>query len=282
VNVIDSKRNGSERKFVLPHTCPECGSEVVRIAGESAHRCIGIACPAQIKERITHFSSRGGMNIEGLGEKLVSQLVDTKTIKDPADLYFLTKDALLTLDRMAEKSASNLLASIADTKSPPLERFLFALGIRNVGEHTAGMLTRRFVTLDRLTRATEEELLAIRDIGPEVARSIQSFFREPSNIRIMEKFREAGVTPIETVQREVAPLEGKSFVFTGALSSLARNDAKQIVESLGGEVSESVTKKTDYVVAGDAPGSKLQKARSAGITVLNEEEFHKLTGKTQR
>jgi len=278
VKVIVSKRNGTERKFAMPHACPECGSEVVRVEGESAHRCIGLACPAQIKENITHFASRSGMNIEGLGEKLVSQLVDTSAIKDPADLYFLTKDTLLILDRMAEKSASNLLAAIAGTKSPSLGKFLFALGIRHVGEHMAGVLAGHFINLERLTLATEEELLAIRDVGPEVAHSITRFFREPSNIRIMEKFRKAGVTPMETLRRETMSLTGKSFVFTGALTRLTRNEAREIVESLGGQVSESVTKKTGYVVEGDAPGSKLQKARSAGIAILNEEEFLKLTG----
>jgi len=222
------------------------------------------------------------MNIDGLGEKLVSQMVDTGTIKDPADLYFLTKDPLLTIDRMAEKSASNLLAAIAGTKSPPLDKFLFALGIRHVGEHMAGVLAGHFMNLDGLSRATEEELLSIRDVGPEVARSITRFFREPTNIRIIEKFREAGVTPVETLRRETAPLSGKSFVFTGALARLTRNEAKEIVESLGGQVSESVTKKTGYVVAGDASGSKLQKAKSAGIAILNEEEFLNLTGRLQQ
>jgi DNA ligase (NAD+) len=278
VKVILSKRNGTERKFSMPLACPECGSEVVRVEGESAHRCIGLACPAQIKENITHFASRSGMNIEGLGEKLVSQLVGSDAIKDPADLYFLTKDTLLTLDRMAEKSASNLLAAIAGTKSPSLNKFLFALGIRHVGEHMAGVLAGHFINLERLIFATEEELLAIRDVGPEVARSITRFFREPSNIRIMEKFREAGVIPMETLRREAMSLAGKSFVFTGALTRLTRNEARELVESLGGQVSESVTKKTGYVVEGEAPGSKLQKARSAGIVILNEEDFLKLTG----
>jgi DNA ligase (NAD+) len=279
VKVIESKRNGTERKFNMPHTCPECGSEVVRAEGESAHRCIGLACPAQIRGNITHFASRGGMNIDGLGEKLVSQLVDTGIIKDPADLYLLKKETLLGLERMAEKSASNLLAAIERTKSPPLDKFLFALGIRHMGEHMAGKLAGNFVNLDNLIRATEDELLAIRDVGPEVAHSIQRFFKEPSNIRIVEKFREAGVMPIQTIRSEVARLAGKVFVFTGSLGRITRTEAKKIVESLGGQVSESVTKKTDYVVAGDAPGSKLQKARASGIAVLDEEEFFNLTGR---
>jgi DNA ligase (NAD+) len=283
VKVIESKRNGTERKFAMPLACPECGSEVVRVEGESAHRCIGLACPAQIKENITHFASRGGMNIDGLGEKLVSQLVDTSTIKDPADLYFLTTEKLLGIAGWQKKKilTSKLIAAIADAKTPPLDKFLFALGIRHVGERTSGLLAGHFENLDQLSRATEEEFLTIRDIGPEVARSITRFFHEPTNIRIVEKFREAGVTPVETLRRETAPLTGKSFVFTGALTRLTRNEAKEIVESLGGQVSESVTKNTTYVVAGDDPGSKLQKAQSAGIAILNEEEFLNLTDRLQ-
>jgi DNA ligase (NAD+) len=284
VKVIESRRNGTERKFAMPHTCPECGSGVVRIEGESAHRCIGLACPAQIKENIAHFASRGGMNIDGLGEKLVSQLVDTSTIKDPADLYFLTTEKLLGIAGWQKKKilASKLIAAIAGTKTPPLDKFLFALGIRHVGERIAGLLAGHFKNLDRLSRATEEELLAIRDIGPEVARSITRFFREPTNIRIIEKFREAEIAPVETLRRETAPLIRKSFVFTGALTKFTRNEAKEIVESLGGQVTETVTKKTGYVVAGDAPGTKLQKAQSAGIAILNEEEFLNLTNKLQQ
>jgi DNA ligase (NAD+) len=219
------------------------------------------------------------MDIEGLGDKLVSQLVDTNTIKDPADLYFMTKDQLLTVDRMAEKSVNNLLAAIERSKSPSLEIFLFALGIRHVGEHMARVLARSFMTLDRLIQATENDLTAIRDIGPEVAGSITSFFSEPSNIKVIEKFRAAGVKPMETVQPETAILSGKSFVFTGTLTKLTRNEAKRIVESLGALTTDSVTKNTDYVVAGESPGSKLDKAKALGVTILDEEEFLNLIGK---
>ena len=279
LKVIDSKRNGSEKKFIMPAICPECGSEVVRLAGEAAHRCIGIACPAQIKEHIIHFASRGGMDIEGLGDKLVSQLVDTDLIKDPADLYFLTKDKLLTLDRMAEKSAKNLLAAIENSKSPSLEKFIYALGIRHVGEHTARILASSFMTIEKLMEATVNELMAIRDIGPEVAGSIIRFFRERSNIIVIDKFKKAGVNPMELIRPEATPLAGKSFVFTGTLISLTRNEAKRIVESLGASTMESVTKTTDYVVAGESPGSKLEKAKSAGMEIINEEEFLKLIGR---
>jgi DNA ligase (NAD+) len=277
IKVIASTRNGTERKFVIPDACPECGSEVIRLQGEAAHRCIGLACPAQIKERITHFASRGGMNVEGLGDKLVAQLVDTGVIADPADIYFLTQEKLLTLERIKDKSAINLLLAVERTKFPPLDKFIFALGIRHVGEHTAGILARHFMNLNSLLGATEEELLTIRDVGPEVARSISRFFRDPSNIKVIEKFREAGVTPVETEQPKSANLAGKSFVFTGSLNKLSRSEAKEIVESLGGQVAESVTKKTDYVVAGESPGSKLQKAQSAGIAILDEEEFLQMT-----
>lgn len=279
LKVIDSKRNGSEKKFIMPAICPECGSEVVRLAGEAAHRCIGIACPAQIKEHIIHFASRGGMDIEGLGDKLVSQLVDTGLIKDPADLYFLTKDKLLTLDRMAEKSAKNLLAAIENSKSPSLEKFIYALGIRHVGEHTARILASSFMTIEKLMEATVNELMAIRDIGPEVAGSIIRFFRERSNIIVIDKFKKAGVNPMELIRPEATPLAGKSFVFTGTLINLTRNEAKRIVESLGASTMESVTKTTDYVVAGESPGSKLEKAKSAGMEIINEEEFLKLIGR---
>jgi DNA ligase (NAD+) len=279
VKVIESNRNGTERKFVMPDTCPECGAEVVRLQSESAHRCIGLACPAQIKEHIAHFASRGGINIEGFGDKVVAQLVDTNTIIDPADLYFLTQEKLLSMNGWQKKKvlASKLLEAIRRTKTPPLDKFIFALGIRHVGEHIAEVLARYFMNLDTLTHATEEELFAIRDVGPEVARSITRFFGEPSNLNVIEKFREAGVTPIETAQTESADLAGKSFVFTGALNKLSRNEAKEIVESLGGKISESVTKKTDYLVTGETPGSKLQKAQSAGITILDEEGFLQLT-----
>ncbi|MGD1153724.1 MAG: NAD-dependent DNA ligase LigA [Syntrophales bacterium] len=279
VKVIVSTGNRPEREFVMPDTCPDpgCRSKVVRLEGEKAYRCINIACPAQIREHIAHFASRGGMDIEGLGDKLVAQLVDTELIRDPADIYFLKKEKLLTLERMAEKSANNLLAAVERSKSPPLEKFIYALGIRNVGEHMARVLTGFFITLDSLLQATEDDLLAIRDIGPEVASSITEFFSEQSNKRVIEKFRKAGVKPVEQVRPNDTRLAGKSFVFTGTLSKLTRNEAREIVESLGASATESVTKTTDYVVAGESPGSKLEKARASGIKIIDEKEFLKLT-----
>ncbi len=276
--VLPSDRKRTGAVFHMPAACPECGSDVVRLPGESAHRCIGLACPAQLKEHIRHFASRDGMDIEGLGEKLVSQLVDTGTIHDPADLYYLTEDNLVPLERMAEKSAANLIASIKKSKNPPLEKFIYALGIRHVGEHIARVLAKHFADPHRLTEASEAELTSIPEIGPEVAGSITRFFRMPANIKILEKLQRAGVAPLPPVRGRSAPLAGKSFVFTGTLSGLTRNAAKEIVESLGGDVTSTVTKNTDYVVAGEAPGSKIEKARAQGITILDENEFLKLTG----
>lgn len=279
VKVIEPKMTGRKKKFEMPTICPECDSKIVRLEGEAAHRCINIACPAQIKGHITHFASRAGVDIEGLGDKLVSQLVDASLIKDPADLHFLTKEKLLTLERMAEKSVSNLLASIKQSKSPPLEKFIYALGIRHVGEHMAKILARSFPTLDKLMEATEADLLVIRDIGPEVAGSISRFFSEQSNIKVIEKFKNAGVNPVEKARPKDSPLAGKSFLFTGTLSELTRDEAKQLAESLGALVTDSVTKNTNYVVAGESPGSKLEKARTAGIQIIDEEEFLNLIGR---
>lgn len=279
VKVMTLKRNGSEKVFRIPDICPECGSRVVQLEGEAAHRCIGIACPAQIRENTKHFVSRGGMDIEGLGDKLISHLLDTKTIEDQADLYFLTVEKLSKLERMADKSAANIITALERSKKPSLKKFIFALGIRHVGEHISRILAGEFKTIDALTGATEEDLKEIKGIGAEIAESITGFFREPSNRTVLKKLREAGVRPREAFRRESADLSGKSLVFTGAMKSLTRNKAREIVESLGGEVSSSITKRTDYVVAGQLPGSKFKKAKDMGITILDEEEFLRFVGK---
>jgi DNA ligase (NAD+) len=277
VEVVQTARIGSEKPFVMPETCPECGSRVVRMEGEVAHRCIGIACPAQIREHIVHFASRGALDIEGLGDKMAAQLVTNGLIHDPADLFFLTREQLLGLERMAEKSASNLLEAIGRAKSPPLDRLIFALGIRHIGEQTAKRLAQACGTLDALMAATSEELQAVRDIGPEVAASIVGFFQEAANLQVIQKLRSAGITPGETARLQAAPLAGKTFVFTGTLSRMGRNEAKALVESMGGAVGSSVTKTTTYVVAGEAAGSKIEKARQDGITILDEAAFLILT-----
>jgi DNA ligase (NAD+) len=275
--VVKSMRTGEEKPFVMPKLCPECGSRIVRLEGEAAHRCIGMACPAQIRERIAHFASRGGLDIEGLGEKMVAQLVISGLIADPADLFFLTKEQLLVLERMADKSAANLIAAIERSKTPFLDRLIYALGIRHVGEQTAKRLASTYGTLAALVAATEDDLKKIRDIGPEVAASIAGFFREPANLRVIDKLHRAGFVPREVSRPQAAPFTGKSFVFTGTLSRISRGEAKALVESLGGSVTSAITKTTDYIVAGDAAGSKLDRARQDGIAILDEEAFFALT-----
>jgi len=280
VKVVTSLRKGTELPFTIPATCPVCGSAVVRLDGEAAHRCIGIACPAQIKEHIVHFASRGGMDIEGLGEKMVYQLVDAGLIKDPVDLYFLTAEQLLALERTGEKSAGNLLRAIDGAKSPPLEKLIFALGIRHVGESMAKLLARRYAVLEDLMAATVDELTTIRDVGPEAAKSIVRFFQEPSNLQVLAKLITAGIAPINrqfsAATESPGALTGKTFVLTGTLEHMTRQEAKVRIESLGGKTTESVTKKTHYVVAGLSPGSKLDKAKTLGISILDEEAFFKL------
>ncbi len=279
VKVIPEKRTGSEKIFKMPKHCPECNSEIVRLEGEVAHRCVNMSCPAQLKEHIRHFASRGAMDIEGLGEKVSAQLFDAKLIADPADLYFLTKDKLLELDRQAEKSAQNLIDAIKSSKTPSLDKFIYALGIRHVGESTAKLLAEHFGSMENLMNAKVEDLTAINEIGPEIAASIVEFFHERKNIDVMAKFSKAGVTPQKKEVAGNAPLQGKSFVFTGTMESIGRNEAKALVENLGGTVHSSVTKNTTYVVAGADPGSKLDKAKSSGIKIISEGEFLKLIGK---
>jgi len=276
VKTVGPSAHENEPPFRIPDTCPVCGSEIVRLKGEAAHRCINLDCPAQIRENIRHFVSRGGMDIDGLGEKLISQMFDRKIINDPADLYYLTEGDLTGLDRMGDLSARNLLLSLERSKKPPLEKFIFSLGIRHTGEHISRILARRFGTLDKIMSASEETLLSIKEIGPEIASSIKTFFREPSNIRTIERLRNAGVTPAES-HTASGSLSGKTFVLTGTLEKFSRNVAKELIESLGGNVSSSVTKKTDYVVAGASPGSKLDKAVQLGITVIYEDEFIEIT-----
>ncbi|MEN6433801.1 MAG: NAD-dependent DNA ligase LigA [Smithella sp.] len=279
VRIIPEKRTGNEKKFKMPAKCPECGSEIVHFEGEVAHRCVNISCPAQLKEHIRHFASRGAIDIEGLGEKVSAQLFDARLIADPADLYFLKKEQLVALDRQAEKSAQNLIEAIGKSKNPPLDKFIYALGIRHVGERTAKLLAARFGSMENLIAAKQEDLTAINEIGPEIAASIVEFFHERKNIDVLNKFSKAGVKPQKKEIDNNAPLQGKSFVFTGSMESMGRNDAKSIVENLGGSIHSSVTKKTTYVVAGSDPGSKLDKAKSSGVKIISEEEFLKLIGR---
>ncbi len=272
VKTVGSSPRENEEPFQLPQSCPVCGSNAVRLEGEAAQRCINIDCPAQIKENIKHFVSRGGMDIEGLGEKLISQMLDRGIVKDPADLYDLTADDIMNLERMGLKSADNILESLKKAKTPPLDKFIFALGIRNVGEHISKLLARRFGTLDTIMNTDLDGLLAVKEIGPEIATSITTFFREPSNITTINRLIGTGVRPVEKSVLS-GSLAGKSFVLTGTLQVFSRNKAKEIIESMGGAVSSLVTKKTDYLVAGESPGSKLDKAEGLGVAVIGEEAF---------
>jgi DNA ligase (NAD+) len=276
VQVLTEQRTGAERSLPIPAACPECGSETVKIPGEVAVRCLGLSCPAQIRESIIHFAARDAMDMEGLGEKYIEQLLRLGLVKNVADLYGLTRDDFMLFDRMGDKLAENLLNAIERSKHRELARFIYALGIRHVGEHTAKLLAMAFGSIENLAKAAEEELLAVREIGPQVARSIREFFNNPENQRVVERLLAAGVTPSAEEKRVGGKFTGKTFVFTGALSRFSRAEAQQLVEREGGHAAGSVSKKTDFVVAGAEAGSKLDKARQLGVTVLTEEEFQRM------
>ena len=273
VSVILEKRNEQVQSFVMPSHCPVCGAHIVKLADEAIARCSGgLFCPAQRKQALLHFASRRALDIEGLGDKLVEQLVDCKLVNTPADIYRLEQSALANLERMAEKSATNILAAIKHSKHTSLARFIYALGIRNAGEATAKDLARHFGTLEVLMQADAEQLLAVPDVGPIVAQSIIEFFAEPHNREVISALRAAGVTwPEATVEPAIqTALSGKIFVLTGTLPSMTRDEAKANIEALGAKVVGSVSKKTDYVVAGAEAGSKLAKAQELGVLVLDE------------
>lgn len=276
VKVLTEKRNGSEETLPTPAVCPECGAPVVKIPGEVAVRCLGLACPAQIRESIIHFASRHAMDIDGLGEKYIDQLLRLNLVHDVADLYRLTSADLMRFERMGDKLAENLLNAIAASKSRELASFIFALGIRHVGEHTAKLLAESFGSLLNLLTATEDELLTVREVGPQVARSITAFFAAEENRRVIERLLAAGVAPSVTAKRVGGRFTGKIFVFTGSLERFSRSEAEKMVAAEGGHAAGSVSKKTDYVVAGAEAGSKLAKARQLGVAVLTEEEFLQL------
>ena len=278
VKSIPERRTGAEKEFKMPERCPACGGPVVRPPGEVAYRCENLSCPARIKESIRHFASRRAMDIEGLGEKLVDQLVETGLVRKLSDIYRLKKEDLVNLERMGEKSAQNLLEQIERSKNAGLARLIFALGIRYVGEHLAEVLAEHFPSLEALSNATYEELIQIPEIGPRIAQSIVDFFRNAENRKLIQELKELGVKT-EAEKPKEGPLSGKTFVFTGTLSAFTREEARRLVESLGGRVASSVSRKVDYVVVGADPGEKLRKAQELGITILTEEEFRKLVGR---
>ena len=273
VSVVVEKRAPGAAMFTMPHACPVCGSMAVREADEADYRCTGgLFCPAQRKEAILHFAHRRAVEVDGLGDKLVEQLVDANIIRTLPDLYKLGLIALAGLDRMAEKSANNLLQAIENSKQTTLPRFVFGLGIRHVGEATAKELARHFGTLDAIMEASEEQLLCVNDVGPIVANSLRTFFDQPHNREVVEQLRACGVTWAEGEPAAVAPqpLSGKTFVITGTLPTLSRDQAKDMLEAAGAKVAGSVSKKTDYLLAGTDAGSKLDKARELGVAVVDE------------
>jgi DNA ligase (NAD+) len=280
-HVLKVIEHGKEEKPVaVPEKCPECGTRIHRVEGEVAYRCVNAMCPARRRESLIHFASRHAMNIDGLGEKLVDQLVEQGIVKDFADLYALKLDDLAALERMAEKSAQNLLDEIAASKKNELARLIYGLGIGFVGERTAQLLAEHFGSLEKIAHASSEELMEVNEIGPKVAASVADFFSEKANRRLIERLKEKGVRMKEERRAPVsARLAGKSLVFTGTLEHHSREEAGQIVASHGGKVISSVSKKTDYVVAGADPGSKLAKAQSLGVAILDEAAFEKLIGK---
>ncbi|HEX4621296.1 MAG TPA: NAD-dependent DNA ligase LigA, partial [Myxococcaceae bacterium] len=273
VKVITTKRTGSEREFVFPTRCPVCNAAAVKEPEGAILRCTNASCPAQLEGHLQHFASRTAMDIEGLGEKLSAQLVSTGTVKTLADLYRLDLEKLLTLERMGEKSALNLLEGITRSKKCALRRFLYALGIRHVGEATAKALAEHFRDTRAMLDASEDDLMRVRDVGPEMARSIHAFLQEPQNRAVIEELLAAGVEPTPPEAVQGGAFSGKTVVLTGGLTLLTREQAKEEIERRGGRISGSVSRKTDYVVAGEDAGSKLKKAQELGLKVLDEKTF---------
>ena len=277
--VVRVEKQGAERrKFRMPEECPICGGKIVREEGEAASRCINVNCPARLKETILHFASRGVMNIDGVGDALVDQLVDRGMVKSVADLYGLTVERIVELERMGKKSAANVITNIEKSKKNPLPRVLSALGMRFVGERTAVFLAEHFGSMDAIAEASVEELQLAEEVGPKVAESIFQFFHEPHNRELIERLRAAGLTFTHATRRPKAgPLAGKTLVLTGTLPTLSRDDAKKLIETAGGKVSGAVSKKTSYVVAGEDAGSKLVKAQELGIEIWDEARLVKET-----
>jgi DNA ligase (NAD+) len=267
----------------MPAACPVCGGNVVREEGEAATRCINTDCPARLKESVLHFAARGVMNIDGVGDALVDQLVDRGMVKSMADLYDLRAEGLASLERMGAKSAANVVRNIENSKKNPLPRVLAALGIRFVGERTAVFLAEAFGGMDKIASAGLEELQQAEEVGPKVALSISRFFAEPRNRELVERLRAAGLQfTCESARPKGGPLHGLTFVLTGTLPQLNRDEAKRLIEAAGGKVSGSVSRKTSYLVAGADPGSKLAKARELGVAVLDERQLRELIEKGDR
>ena len=284
---VESKRTGEERVFTMPSHCPVCNAEVQRLPGEAVTRCIGTACPAQLVESLVHFAARGAMDIEGLGPALVSQLVEAGLVKDPADLYYLDGSALRTLPRMGEKSVDNLLRAIEASKSRPLARVIYALGIRLVGEAASRELAMHFQTMEHMMAASREELQKVDLVGDKIAESVIAFMAEPQNRGVIERLAKSGVNMSEATEEVYSteapsPLAGKTVVLTGSLRRYTRQEAAELVRALGGKVTSSVSRNTDYVVAGQDPGSKYTRAQELGVKILSEADLESLVeGRSQ-
>ncbi|MDM8514983.1 NAD-dependent DNA ligase LigA [Desulfobacterales bacterium HSG16] len=278
VKVIESKRDGKEKIFDMPDRCPICNSEVYRVSGEAVTRCVNAACPAQIKESIRHFASKGAFDIDGMGAKIVDQMVDKELLNSYADIFQLKQADLEGLDRMGPKSAANLIAAIEKSKTLSLASFIYALGIRHVGENVASLLTGHFTNMDMLFSANREELEAVEGIGPEIAVSILNFFRKEENQKAVRDIEKSGVSVLAPDRSEpkTNKLEAKTFVLTGTLSSMTRSEAKKLIEQAGGKVTGSLSKKTSYLIAGKNPGSKLGKAEKLGVEIIDEQAFDSL------
>lgn len=278
VRVLPERRSGSERAWTMPSTCPACGTRVVRPEGEVVARCINASCPAQVLGGLIHFCSRGAMNIDRVGPKILIQLLDRGLIKDAGDLYRLKKDQLIELDRMAEKSAQNVLDSIQGSKRTTLDRLLYALGIRHVGGHIAELLAAHFRDVHALMAASFEEIRDVEGIGPTIAESVALFFRQPQNAALVRNLLERGVRPVAPARVGTGPLAGKQVVITGSHSRFTRPQAEQMVRDRGGTIGNSISRKTDFLVVGEDPGSKLEKAKKLNVRRLTESEFVKLLG----
>jgi DNA ligase (NAD+) len=279
-HVLKVVKAGKDRRpFRIPKKCPVCGSAIHKVEGEVAYRCVNSACPAKLKESLRHYASRHAMNIDGLGDKIVDQLVEKRMVKDIADLYSVKMKDVAELERLGEKSAQNLMDELAGSKKQPLDRLIYALGIPFVGERTGQLLAEHFSSVEELEAATSEELENVPEVGPKVASSITEFFSEPANRNVVKKLNKAGIRPTAE-KREIKSqkLAGKSFVFTGGLANRSREEAGELVQQHGGKISSSVSKKTDYVVVGTDPGSKYDKAKELGVAILTESEFDKLIG----
>lgn len=277
VGVLKEKRTGKEREFEMPKCCPICGAEVIRLDGESVNRCIGIECPAKILRNIVHFVSREAMNIDGLGEAIIQQLIDRKLINNIADIYYLTYDNIASLKKEGDKFTNNLLTAIEESKNNDLDKIIRSLGIRNVGSKLAKVLAKEFKNIDNLMQASLIRLNSIHDIGEVTANYIYDFFRQEQTIDLINRLKQAGVN-MNYLKKESGDERffGKTFVLTGSLNKYTREEASKIIEDFGGKTSSSVSKKTSYLLAGEDAGSKLKKAKELGVKIISEDEFDKM------